>query len=164
VSVNGSVGHPVHKDWSSHESLLEHTKGGTTLIGKISRGTLVGKMHEWDSDVRIPINEMIVEVGESEERLNVFNFPRFRPTLDNLNFVRSHRKAFRRQDISKVFTGSDVKFTFVCMGEEIISTNMAENFHNVLLLFGQVVGICYNNRLKELLSILEKSSLLWLTT
>jgi len=132
---NGSVMHPVRKDWISRECLLEHIESSATLIGKIPRGTLVGKTRERDSDVGIPVNETMVEVGKSEERLNISNFPRFRPILNNLNFVGSHHKAFGRQHVSEVLAGSDVKFAFVCMGEKIISAKTAENFRNVLLMF-----------------------------
>ena len=136
LDCNGSVGHPVRKDWSGHESLLDHIESGATLMGKIPRGTFVGKTCKQDSDVGVPINETMVEVGEPKERLNISNFLRFGPILNNLNFVGSHHKAFGRQHVSEVFTGSDVKFAFVCAGEKIICMKTAENFHNMLFMFG----------------------------
>jgi len=36
--------------------------------------------------------------------------------------------AFRRQHISQIFTGSDVKLAFVSMGEKSVSADSAECF------------------------------------
>jgi len=65
------------------------------LIGEIPGGTLAGKMHKWDCDFRISINEMMVEVGKAEEGLNILDFLWNWPILDNLNFVQGHGEAFR---------------------------------------------------------------------
>src|SRR5882672_25923 len=109
------------------------------LIGKVPRGTLVGKTCEWNGDFRISVNEMMVKVGEAEERLNVLDFLGFWPILDYLDFVLGHGEAFGRQHISEVFTGSDVKFAFVCMGKNSISTESVKYFSDMGLVFGNVV-------------------------
>jgi len=36
--------------------------------------TLVGKTHKKNCDIGIIINEMMVEVGKTKERLNIFDF------------------------------------------------------------------------------------------
>ena len=51
------------------------------------RGTLAGKTHEQNSDFRVSKDDMTVEVGESEEGLNILDFLGFRPILDDLDFV-----------------------------------------------------------------------------
>ena len=39
------------------------------------------------------MNETTVEVRETEERLDISDFPRFGPILNDLDFVLSHREA-----------------------------------------------------------------------
>ena len=64
----------------------------------------------------------MVEVGETEEGLDVLDSAWFQPILDNLDFVHGHCKTVGREHIPEVSTGSDVKFTFVCTGKKAIST------------------------------------------
>src|SRR5882724_338155 len=98
-------------------------------------------MREWNGNFRISKNESSVEVGKTKERLNIFDLSGFRPILDYLDFVRRHGEAFGRQHISEVFTGSDVKFAFVCTGKKSVSTESAKYFSNVSLMFGDVVRV-----------------------
>src|SRR5882724_3636762 len=98
-------------------------------------------MHEWNGDLGISENELSVKVGETKGRLNIFDLSGFRPILDYLDFVRGHGDAFRRQHISEVFTGSDVKFTFVCMGKKSVSAESAKYFSDVSLMFSNVVRV-----------------------
>ena len=66
----------------------------SALIGEVPDCTLLGKVREGYGDFRVSINEMSVEVGKTEEQLNVINLSRFRAILDNLDFVWCHGKAF----------------------------------------------------------------------
>jgi len=59
--------------------------------------------------------------------------------LDDLDLVRGHGEAFRRQHVSDVFAGSDVKLTFVCMGKQSISMEPMKYFLDVSFVFGNVV-------------------------
>jgi len=83
------------KDWSCGESLFKCFKGRMALIGEMPGGTLVGKMHKWKCDFGISVNEMTVEVGKAEERLNILDFSWCWPILDDLDFVWGHGEAFR---------------------------------------------------------------------
>src|SRR5882724_3301635 len=114
------------------------------LISEVPRGTLAGKTCEQNGDFRVSENEMTIEVGESEERLDVFDFPGFQPILDDLDLVRDHGEAFGRQHVSEVFTGSDVELTFVCTSKQSISAEPTKYFLNVSFVFGNVVGIDEN--------------------
>src|SRR5882724_3663754 len=114
------------------------------LIGEVPRGTLVGKMCKWNSDFRVSKNEMTIEVGESEERLNVFDFPGFWPILDDLDLVRGHCEPFGRQHVSEVFAGSEVELAFVCTSKQSISAEPTKYFLNVSFVFGNVVRIDEN--------------------
>src|SRR5882672_6435787 len=111
------------------------------LIGKVQGGTLVGKMYKWNGDFGISVNETMVEVGETEEGLNVLDFLRFGPILDNLDLVWGHGEAFGRQHASEVFAGSDMELTLVCMGKKSISMELLEYFPNMSFVLGNVVGV-----------------------
>src|SRR5467141_218764 len=111
------------------------------LIGKVPGGTLAGKMRKRNCDFGISVNEMTVEVGETEEGLNILDFPRFGPILDNLDLIWGHGEAFRRQHVSEVFAGSDVELAFVCMGKKSVSAESSEYFLNMSFVLGNVVGI-----------------------
>ena len=83
----------------------------------------------------------MIEVGETKEGLNVLDFAWFRPILDNLDFVGGHSQAVWRKHIPEVFTGSDVKFAFICMGGKAVSTESAEYFQDVSFMLRKVIGI-----------------------
>src|SRR5882724_5936696 len=114
------------------------------LIGEVPRGTLAGKMRERNGDFRVSENETMIEVGESKERLDVFDFLGFWPILDDLDLVRGHGEAFGRQHVSEVFAGSDVELAFVCTGKKSISMESTKYFLNMSFVFGNVVGIDEN--------------------
>src|SRR5882724_8487012 len=95
LDCNLSVQDPMGKDQSCGESLYKCFKGGVALIGEMPGGTLVGKMHKWNCDFRISINEAMVEVCKAEERLNILDFLWYWPILDDLDFVWGHGEAFR---------------------------------------------------------------------
>src|SRR5882672_9712712 len=81
---------------------------------------------------------MTVKFGETEEGLNVLDFLGFGPILDNLDLVQGHGEAFGRQHISKVFSGSDMEFAFVCMGKKSISAELSEYFPDMGFVLGNV--------------------------
>ena len=105
------------------------------------RGTLESKTREWNSDFGVSENETVIEVGESEERLDVFDFPGFRPILDDLDLIRGHGEAFRGQHVSEVFAASDMELAFVCTGKQSIGMEPLKYFLNMEYVFGNVVGI-----------------------
>src|SRR5467141_4468358 len=111
------------------------------LIGKVPGGTLAGKTRKRNCDFGVSENETTVEVGETEEGLNILDFLRFGPILDNLDLVRGHGEAFGRQHVSEVFAGSDVELTFVCTGKKSVSAESSKYFSDVSLVFGNVVRI-----------------------
>ena len=83
----------------------------------------------------------MIEVGETKEGLNVLDFTWFRPSLDNLDFVGGHRQVIRREHVSEVFTGSDVKFAFICTGEKAVSMESVEYFPDISFMLRKVIGI-----------------------
>jgi len=90
LNCNLSVWDPMGKDQSCGKSLFKCFKGRIALIGEMPGGTLAGKMHKWNCDFGISVNETIVEIGKAEERLNILTFFMVWPILDDLNFVWGH--------------------------------------------------------------------------
>ena len=84
------------KDQSCGESLFKCFKGEMALIGEMPRGTLVGKTCKLNCDFGISVNEVTVEVGKAEERLNILDFLGYGPILDDLDFVWGHCETFGR--------------------------------------------------------------------
>ena len=50
-------------------------------------------------------------------------------------------QAVGRGHISEVFTGSDVKFAFICTGKKAVSMESAEYFLDMSFMLGKVIGI-----------------------
>ena len=56
------------------KSLFKCFKIQSALIGEVPNSTLLGKACEWYGDFRVSINEALVKVGKTKERLNVLTF------------------------------------------------------------------------------------------
>src|SRR5467141_3502830 len=111
------------------------------LIRKVPGGTLAGKTRKRNCDFGISVNETTVEVGKTEEGLNILDFLRLRPILDNLDLIWSHGEAFGRQHVSEVFTGSNMELAFVCTGKKSVSTESSEYCPNMSFVLRNVVRI-----------------------
>ena len=87
------------------------------------------------------MNELPIKVGKAKEGMNVFDLPRFRPLLDNLDFLVSHCQAKVHQDISEELNGISVPFTFICFGIETVFPKASEQFTDVFLVLFEIVRI-----------------------
>jgi len=98
ISFNGeqSVGDPMSKDQSGGKGLLQGVESRATLIGEIPRRSIVGQAGERNNNVRVIMNEAMVEVGESKERLDVLDFAGFWPVLNSLDLLWRHGEALQR--------------------------------------------------------------------
>src|SRR6266481_237996 len=96
LDCDWGVQQPVGENWSHSESILQGLEGRTALISKVPSSTLAGELCEWNCDLGVFVNEVMVKVGESEEGLDVLHFPRPGPILDNLDFIGCHHEALRR--------------------------------------------------------------------
>jgi hypothetical protein len=72
------------------------------FFSKIPRDTFLGKPSEGNCYVQVIVivNEMMVEIGKTKERLNVFDLLRFRPVANCLDFVFGHGKSIGRKHIA----------------------------------------------------------------
>jgi hypothetical protein len=75
------------------------------------------------------VDEVSVEIGKSEERLDVFDFSRFGPIFDGLDL---HGKAIWRQNVSEIFHG--VVVALASEGIQAMLPELLENFLDVGLM------------------------------
>jgi len=66
-----------------------------TVLGEDPGSIFPGEPGKWDHNVGVIKNELAVEVGKSQEGLNVLYLTRFRPIRDGLYFVQRHSETFR---------------------------------------------------------------------
>src|SRR3984893_14828226 len=91
-----SSGDEVGEDWSGGEGGFQGVEHGLTVIRPKPRNVFSGEAGHRSDYIGVSMDEAVVEIGESEERLYVFNLLRSRPFLYSFNFSRVHRKSGRR--------------------------------------------------------------------
>jgi hypothetical protein len=80
----------VTSEGNFNKSIFEEVEGVTGLFGKVEGDAFVREAGKRDDDVGIVVDESMVEIGEAEEGLDVFDFPWLRPVTDGLDLVGSH--------------------------------------------------------------------------
>ena len=83
----------------------------------------------------------MVKVRESEEGLNVLNFPQFRPIGDGLNFLHGHGESVGRETETEALSGGGMELTFLWLGEEIVLLEMSEDFVDMFLMGLEVLRV-----------------------
>jgi len=71
--------------------------------------------------------------------LNILDFLRLQPVLNNLYFVIGYGKARRREDISQILYQLRVKFVFLYFGIKTSLMEMLEHFFYISVMFRHVV-------------------------
>ena len=112
-----------------------------TVVSKFPRSVFAGKPHERNNNVGVVVDKTMVEICESEEGLDVLNFPWFRPIGDGLNFLRGHRESIGRETETEVLGGGGMELTFLQLGEEIVLSEVSEDFTDVFLMGLGVLGV-----------------------
>ena len=88
---------PVGQDWHSGEGLLQRLESRVALIGEVPSGTFMSEMGQQNGDFRVVRNETLIEIGEAQERLDIFDLLGFRPILNDLDIVGGHSEAAQRE-------------------------------------------------------------------
>ena len=91
---------PVGQDWHSGEGFLQRCESVVALIGEFPSSTFMSETGEQNSDFGVFQNKMLIEIGKSQEGLDVFDLSGFGPILNDLDFVGGHSEATQRQDIA----------------------------------------------------------------
>ena len=101
----------------------------------------MSKPCERNDNVGVVMDELMVEVHKSEEGLDVLNFPQFRPIGDGLNFLRRYGESVGRKTETEVLGGGGMELTFLWLGEEIVLSEVSEDFADVFLMGLKVLGV-----------------------
>src|SRR3984893_6624872 len=86
----------VGEDRSRGECRFQGVEHGLTVVRPEPRSVFSGKVGHWSDYIRVSMDEAVVEVGEPEKRLYVFNLLWSWPFLYGFNFSHVHRKSGRR--------------------------------------------------------------------
>ncbi|KIM65148.1 hypothetical protein SCLCIDRAFT_113418, partial [Scleroderma citrinum Foug A] len=121
------------------------------VISEFPRSVFAGKPCEGNNDVGVVVDESTVKVHESEEGLNVLNFPQFQPIGNGLNFLCRHGESVRRETETEVLGGGGMELTLLWLGEEIVLSEALEDFVDVFLMGLKVLGEVHEDAIDELL-------------
>ncbi|KIM50751.1 hypothetical protein SCLCIDRAFT_144710, partial [Scleroderma citrinum Foug A] len=128
-------------------------ESGATVAGEFPRSVFAGKLRERNDNVGVVVDKMTVEVCESEEGLDVLNFLQFWPIGNGLNFLCGHGESVGRETETEVLGGGGMELTFLWLGEEIVLSEVSEDFADVFLMGLEVLGeICEDTIDKSLKS------------
>ena len=116
-------------------------EGLPTVVREVPRNSLTGETGKRDHNVRIALNEPAVEIGEAKEGLNILDFPWLKPIEDGFDFVAHHREPRQGKDISKVFDGLQVPFTFLWLEVKAVGMETSEDVSDMLAMEGKVRGV-----------------------
>ena len=75
---NGMIQQPMSQDRGRSEGVFEALESNATVIRKLPRDSFPGKAGERNHNLRVLMDEAMVEVCKTEEGLNVLNFMGFR--------------------------------------------------------------------------------------
>ncbi|KIK14813.1 hypothetical protein PISMIDRAFT_642001, partial [Pisolithus microcarpus 441] len=84
------------------------------------RGVFSGELGEWDDNIRVIIDKLLVKIGEPKERLNVMDPMWFGPVMDGLNLVGRHGEPF------------SVELAFFRLGIEAMAVQPTEDLFHML--------------------------------
>ena len=124
----------MSKDRSRGEGLLQEVKGRATILTKIPRNVLAGKLCERYNNVGVVENEVMVKIRKTEEGLDVLHLAGFWPVGDGFDFVGRHGKAIGGEAEAQVFSRGGMEFTFFWLSKEIMLLEASEDFVDMLLM------------------------------
>src|SRR5258708_2818991 len=78
---------------------------------------LAGKARQQNSEIREIINKVMIKIGKTKERLNVFNPSGLWPVENSLDFSLVHSKPFRRKNVAKEFDALAIEVAFFWFSE-----------------------------------------------
>ena len=107
------------EDWLRQEQGLEGIEGGLTSGGPVPRQVFLGEVNERSGDIGVVRNKASVEVGEAEERSDVFDFLGGGPACNTIQFDRIHGKLSRFHNHSEVFHFGGSEATFLQFEMEV---------------------------------------------
>ena len=151
-----SSGDEVGEDRSGGECGFQGVERGLTVVRPEPRNVLSGEVGHRSDNIGVSMDEVVVEVGEPEERLYVFNLPWSGPFLYGFNLSCLHRKSGQRQYKSEVLHSFSMKFTLHRVQEETVLpepleylSDMFDVLFRVLRVDEDVVEVDDHERVEE---------------
>ena len=143
IRLNGdlTVGFPVVKDGGGSEGLLQGVERLPAVIGEVPRDVLPSKAGKRKDDFGVMGNEASIEVGESEEGLDILDFPGLRPVEDGLDLRLRHSESVSGEDVAEVLHGVRVEFALVRAGVELVLPESPEDFLDVLPMILEIIRV-----------------------
>jgi hypothetical protein len=129
------------KDRGRGERGLEGLEGRAAFRIEVPWDILPSKPIEWSSDPRIILNKSAIEVGKSQEWLDIFDFARFRPISYSFDLGRIHSDSSGSYQESQVFHGSPMELAFLSFGVKLMTSKASQDFADLLLMRFQVIGV-----------------------
>jgi hypothetical protein len=92
-------------------------------------------------DFRVALDETSIEIGEPQERLNVFNLARFGPVCDHLDLGQIHSEPVRPHKESQIFNRINIKRTFFTICKESMLSESSQDFADPLIMKRRIVRV-----------------------
>ena len=86
----------MQEDWSGGEHGFQGVESRLAAVRPEPRNVFSGEAGHRSDNIGVSVDEAVVEIGEPEEGLYVFNLPRSQPFLYHFNLSRVHQKSSRR--------------------------------------------------------------------
>ena len=126
------------KDGFGEEKAFEGVEGGLARRGPVLGEVLLGKVEEGTSDVGVVGNESTVEVGEPEERANIFHLGWRRPICNAVEFDGIHGQLAGFYDHAEVFYFVGGESTFFELQVKVELSHALQNAFSVFFVEGGV--------------------------
>ena len=93
--------------------LFDTFKNFQALLVEVPGRTFLGELGKRDDNVRVSVDEPLVEITETKEGLYILHLSRFWPFKDSLDLIFSHLEAVCGQNESEILHRILVKFAFL---------------------------------------------------
>ena len=81
---------------STSKCLFNSVESIPAVIGEEPWSSFLGEVGQRNDNVRVVVDELLVEIGKTQEGLDVPDFASFGPVLDDLDFCGIHCKTIWR--------------------------------------------------------------------
>ena len=107
--------------WRGGESLLQVSKCLLTLVGPGKGSVLPSELVERLGNLAIVLNELLIKVAKTEERLDAMYSIWWLPLVNHSCFLRINLNPICAQDEAQVLCSCDIEFTLLDTGLEASS-------------------------------------------
>ena len=136
-----SIRNPMSKNRSRGECLFERIEGIMTGRVKLPRDILPGKACQWNNNVWIVKDKLVIKISKTYKGLNILDFLRLWLVLNNLYFIIRYGKTWRRKNVFQILYWLRVEFAFLYFNIKTSLAKMLKYFLNMLVIFRHVIRV-----------------------